>query len=71
MLPPTSSISDGHSVNLGFKFKFPPPSSELSPPVAVGKEDRTISFRAEYPNLPNLHPGKVLQALVDTRLEQI
>lgn len=40
--PPTSLISGWNSVDLG--FTFPPPHSALSPPEAVGKEDRTRFF---------------------------
>ena len=40
--PPTSWISGWNSVDLG--FTFPPPHSALSPPEAVGKEDRTRFF---------------------------
>lgn len=55
---------DGHSLNAGFKCKFPPPGSELSPSEVVGKEDRTrLAFLKSLRSISrhlfrtNLRPG--------------
>lgn len=44
MPPPSSWISGWTSVNAGFKCKFPPPGSELSPSEVVGKDRTRLAF---------------------------
>ena len=66
--PPTSLMTGWNSVDLG--STYPPPQSALSPPEAVGKEDRTRFF------LKKRNPTGILekpykQASVDTGSEEI
>lgn len=58
--PPTSLMTGWNSVDLG--FTFPPPQSALSPPEAVGKEDRTRFFFEE--EKPNWYSWKALEASI-------